>query len=118
MAFRQRVNVRERDSRFHVHGWEAQVQANRKDFRDKLVSVFVDNLSPVVDLAGLWGIFKPFGVVRDVFFSLKMNTRTICYAFIRFTTIEEARKVVDKVNGMHVYGWPITAKVADYGWDK
>ncbi|KAK1578778.1 hypothetical protein Q3G72_033096 [Acer saccharum] len=22
------------------------------------------------------------------------------------------------VNGMHIYGWPITAKVADYGWSK
>jgi hypothetical protein len=32
-----------------------------------MFSIFVDNLNPVVDSARLWGMFKPFGKVRDVF---------------------------------------------------
>ena len=92
--------------------------SGRKDFRHNLVSVFVNNINPVVDQAGLWGIFKPFGRIRDVYLSPKSNTRRSCYAFTRFGTLEEASKVASMVNGMHVYGWTITAKVAEYGWDK
>ena len=42
----------------------------RDDFRENLVSIFVDNLNPVVDQKGLWGIFKSFGLVRDLHLSL------------------------------------------------
>ena len=83
-----------------------------------MVSVFVNNINPVVDQAGLWGIFKPFGRIRDIFLSPKSNTRRCCYAFIRFGTLEEASKVASMVDGMHVYGWTISVKVAEYGWDK
>ncbi|KAK0601333.1 hypothetical protein LWI29_023235 [Acer saccharum] len=88
----------------------------QKDFRDNLVSVFVDNLSHEVDVAGIWGIFKPFGKLRDVFLSPKSSARRSLYAFLRFSTREEALKVAKMVNGMHVYARPIQAKIVDYGW--
>jgi hypothetical protein len=82
-----------------------------------LVSVFIDNLNPVVDHVGVWGIFKPLGRIRDVFLSSKVRTRRSCYAFLRFGTLDEANKVAAMVNGMHVYRWTISAKVADFGWN-
>ncbi|KAK1554877.1 hypothetical protein Q3G72_018635 [Acer saccharum] len=89
----------------------------RRDFRRKLVSIFVDNLNPVVDVKGLWGIFKAFGLVRDFHLSSLMSYRRSRYAFVRFASIEEAKRVVELTNGMHVYGWPILAKVANLDWN-
>ncbi|KAK2643838.1 hypothetical protein Ddye_019033 [Dipteronia dyeriana] len=86
----------------------------RKDFRDGLVSIFIGNLNPEIDSMGLWGIFKVFGKVRDVYLSSKKNFNGSVFAFIRFGTLEEAGKVAKNVNGMHVYGRPIVAKVATY----
>ncbi|KAK2635508.1 hypothetical protein Ddye_030300 [Dipteronia dyeriana] len=84
---------RERNFRFFSQGGEVRINGRRKDFRDKLFSVYVDNMNPVVDSTGLWGIFKFFGRVRDVFLSHKKASRNSSFGFIRFGTLEEARKV-------------------------
>ncbi|KAK1559102.1 hypothetical protein Q3G72_010727 [Acer saccharum] len=91
----------------------SEFHSGGRDFRENLVSVFIGNLNPCVDSVGLWGIFKVFGKVRDVFHSTKKEPN---FAFIRFETLAEAEKVAQRVNGMHVYGWPIVAKVASYDW--
>ncbi|KAK3228760.1 hypothetical protein Dsin_000641 [Dipteronia sinensis] len=91
--------------------------SNKKDFRDGLVSIFIGNINPIVDSLGLWKTFKIFEKVRDVFLSAKRNSNGSCFAFIRFGTLEEAEKVAQKVNGMHVYGWPIEAKLETYDWN-
>ncbi|KAK2634494.1 hypothetical protein Ddye_029286 [Dipteronia dyeriana] len=88
-----------------------------EDFRDKLFSIHVDNINPIMDQKGLWSIFKPFGRVRDVYLSSRNNSRGRLFAFIRFETMEEAVKVVKSTNGKHVYGWPIVSKVATLGWN-
>ena len=108
---KMREKVRERRS------LGASSYGGNRDFRESLFSVFVDNINPVVDSAGLWGMFKPFGKVRDIFLSAKKESRGSCYAFIRFGSLEEAQGVAKKVNGMYIYGWPIIAKVADFGWN-
>ncbi|KAK2654789.1 hypothetical protein Ddye_014645 [Dipteronia dyeriana] len=89
----------------------------RKDFREGLVSIFIDNLSPVVDLEALWRFFKPLGKIRDVYLSSKQSLRGRCLVFIRFETVEEAIEVVKRLNGMFVYGHRLSAKVASYGWN-
>ncbi|KAK0603137.1 hypothetical protein LWI29_001756 [Acer saccharum] len=91
---------------------------DRRDFRENLFSIFISNLNPIVDLASLWGIFKPFGKVRDVFLSSKSNSRKSVFTFIRFATLEEASAVASKVNGMHVYGWSISSKLASSDWKR
>ncbi|KAK0606974.1 hypothetical protein LWI29_007160 [Acer saccharum] len=84
-------------------GFGRQVKEVRRDFRDSLFSIFMDNLSLKVDVSGLWGIFKVFGKVRDVFLSSGSNSRKSVFAFIQFATSEEAQKVAKLTNGMHVY---------------
>ncbi|KAK3210818.1 hypothetical protein Dsin_015524 [Dipteronia sinensis] len=89
-----------------------------EDFRDRLFSIFVDNLNSKVNQACLWGLFKPFGKVRDVLLSMEKRSRRSRFAFIRFETLEKASKVANTTNGMHVYGWSIVTKVALYGWNR
>ncbi|KAK1548837.1 hypothetical protein Q3G72_023053 [Acer saccharum] len=124
----RRENVRERSSHFTNYGnkgrtgdydqGERRLSDDRRDYRDNLFLVFIGNLNPKVDVACLWGVFKVFGRVRDVFLFAKVRARSSYYAFVRFDTIEEASKVAKMVHGMHVYGWPINAKMADHGWKK
>ncbi|KAK1578400.1 hypothetical protein Q3G72_029975 [Acer saccharum] len=90
---------------------------SRRDCRSSFVSIFMDNLNPVVDQKGLWGIFKAFGLVRDIHLSPMLRFRKSRYAFIRFAYLDEAKRVAELMNGMHVYGWPILSKVANVDWD-
>ncbi|KAK3219523.1 hypothetical protein Dsin_013493 [Dipteronia sinensis] len=99
------------ESQVDINGW-----GRRKDFREGLFSIFIDNLNPNMDLLGLWCFFKPFGKVRDVFLASKKSSRRSCFGFIRFETIEEATKVVKMVNDMLVHGLLLRAKLALYGW--
>ncbi|KAK2634672.1 hypothetical protein Ddye_029464 [Dipteronia dyeriana] len=89
----------------------------RSDFRAKLVSIYIDNLNPVVDLKDLWGIFRAFGIVRDIYLSPKLKFMRSRYGFIRFATLKEASRVARLTNGMHVYGRPILSKVVDLNWN-
>ncbi|KAK3221055.1 hypothetical protein Dsin_015025 [Dipteronia sinensis] len=91
---------------------------DRNDFRSSLFSVFIDNLNPTVDSSSLWGIFKPHGRLRDVFLCTKNRQRRSAYAFIRFETEEEANRVAKRVDGMHVYCWPIRANLVSLGWNR
>ncbi|KAK1580845.1 hypothetical protein Q3G72_000606 [Acer saccharum] len=86
-----------------------------RDFKDSLVSIFVDNLNPKVDQVGLWGIFKPFGWVRDVFLSGRTSSRGSRFAFVRFATTEEASRVARMTNDMQVYGWSVSVKIETFG---
>ncbi|KAK0598623.1 hypothetical protein LWI29_036422 [Acer saccharum] len=97
LNFKQGVKRSQKD--FEVEG--------RRYFREKLHSIFVNNINPVVDSRGLWGIFKPFGKVRDIYLFAKNSTRKSCFTFVRFETLEAAKKVAKLTDGMHVYGWPM-----------
>ncbi|KAK2651868.1 hypothetical protein Ddye_011724 [Dipteronia dyeriana] len=93
------------------------VQNRRGDYRENFFSIFVDNLNHKANLLCLWGLFKPFGKVRDIYLSVADGQRRKGYPFVRFASLEEARKVADMTNEMHVYGWPISTKVAQYDWN-
>ncbi|KAK1584169.1 hypothetical protein Q3G72_030471 [Acer saccharum] len=88
----------------------------KRDFRSNLVSTVVDNLNPIVDLKSLWGTFRKFGIVRDIYLSPKNRNRRCCFAFVRFATKEEAARFVELSDGMLVYGWRISSKIASLEW--
>ncbi|KAI9174729.1 hypothetical protein LWI28_021923 [Acer negundo] len=114
-----REKARERSSNL-VHGYGRDKVAHErfKDFRENLVSIFVDNVNDQVDTMCIWGIFKPFGKVRDVYFAEVNSKRKIGYAFVRFGSLEKAKKVAGLTNGMHVYGSLIRVKVVEHGWNR
>ncbi|KAK3205848.1 hypothetical protein Dsin_019894 [Dipteronia sinensis] len=95
---------------------ERSLYGARKDFRENLFSVFIDNINPQTDIECLWGVLKVFGRVRDIYLSPKHNFRRSRFTFIRFETKEESEKVADAVKGMHVYGWPLSAKLVKHNW--
>ncbi|KAK3222667.1 hypothetical protein Dsin_009692 [Dipteronia sinensis] len=69
-------------------------------------------------MCGVYGtVFRVFGRVRDVFLSSRVSGRRSNFAFIRFHTMEEARKVAQSTHGMHIYGREIVSKVASHGWE-
>ncbi|KAI9164681.1 hypothetical protein LWI28_000238 [Acer negundo] len=90
----------------------------RKYFRENLVSIFVDNLHFKVDTMCIWRIFKPFGKVKDVYLIGVNENIKKGYASLRFGTIKEAKKVAGLTHGIHVYGWLISVKMAEYGWNR
>ncbi|KAK2640223.1 hypothetical protein Ddye_028018 [Dipteronia dyeriana] len=69
---------------------------------DSVVTVVTSQWSSTsfqeVDQAFLWSLFKVFGRVRDIYLSAATERRKIGYAFVRFGTIEKARRVADKTN--------------------
>ncbi|KAK2635471.1 hypothetical protein Ddye_030263 [Dipteronia dyeriana] len=68
-----------------------------------------------MDQSCLWNLFKVFGRVRDIHLSAASETRKIGFAFVRFGTLEEVRRVTEKMNGMRVYGWGnVIAKDGSY----
>ena len=69
-----------------------------------------------MDLECLWGSFKPFGKVRDVYLSFNKVSRRSKFAFVRFESLEEATNMAKTTNGMHIYSWPISTKVASQDW--
>ncbi|KAK3193643.1 hypothetical protein Dsin_024953 [Dipteronia sinensis] len=84
--FRVSLFIRERSSPFfgnrrsgyeeddigHVEKWHVR---GRKDFKESLFSIFIDNLNPKVYVACSWGVFKVFGRARDIFLFSKNSSR-------------------------------------------
>ncbi|KAK3195427.1 hypothetical protein Dsin_026737 [Dipteronia sinensis] len=96
-----RIVLNCRDSRRVV---KVSSQDGRRNFKESLFSIFVDDLSPKVDVASMWGIFKTYGRVRDVFISTKRNNRRCSFAFVRFETWEKANKVANMGGSSKVDG--------------
>ena len=111
---RRPVSLGREGNQVKPNGWDL---SRNRDFRESLFSVFIDYLNPKVDVGCLWSVFKVFGRVRDVYLSSKKSSRRSSFAFIRFETQEEAKRVAIKVNGMHIFGWPIVSKIASFGWN-
>ncbi|KAK3217761.1 hypothetical protein Dsin_011731 [Dipteronia sinensis] len=111
---RRHVSLGREGNKVKHNGWDL---SRKKDFRENLFSVFIDYLNPKVDVGCLCGVFKVFRKVRDVYLSSKKSSRRSSFAFIRFETQEEAKRAAIKVNGMHIFGWPIVSKIASVGWN-
>ncbi|KAK2645345.1 hypothetical protein Ddye_020540 [Dipteronia dyeriana] len=94
------------------------VFSRRKDYRENLFSVLIENLNPKVDAVCLWGVFKIFGKVSDVYLSPKKSSGRSSFSFIHFKMKEAAKRVVNKMNGMHIFGRLILSKIAPLGWKK
>ncbi|KAK2642594.1 hypothetical protein Ddye_024357 [Dipteronia dyeriana] len=104
-----RQKVRDIGSGFHEVG-------ERRDFRENLFTIFLDNLNPKVDHRSLWEIFMKYGMVRDVFISSKKSARSSSFAFVRFESLKEATMVVKQTYGLAVHGWLLRTNVASYDW--
>jgi cold-inducible RNA-binding protein len=75
--------------------------------------LYVANLSYTVTEAALKDTFGEFGVITDVFIATDRETaRPRGFAFVTFTTPEEAQAAIAKMNGFELDGRALTVSEA------
>lgn len=77
--------------------------------------MFVDNLPQSMTLEWLRQIFKHHGDLLDVFLSRRIRKKnTNLFGFVKYATLEEAKKVVEELNGVQNRTQQIYVGLAKY----
>ncbi|XVF50690.1 hypothetical protein PTKIN_Ptkin04bG0122600 [Pterospermum kingtungense] len=92
-----------------MRAMEKSSQQQRSDWRANLFTVFFNNLSRRVSRNALWEAFEAYGRVVDIFI-LDHSKRPFCFAFVRYRSVEECRRVVRDGNGRRIDGMLILVK--------
>ncbi|KAE8702505.1 hypothetical protein F3Y22_tig00110482pilonHSYRG00200 [Hibiscus syriacus] len=82
--------------------------------RSGYISLFIENLPEKIHWKRLESLFSTYGHVIDAFIPNKKNSKGGRFGFIRFATIEEARKAISSMNGVHIYDSRIRVSLAKY----
>ncbi|GAB2300560.1 Serine/arginine-rich splicing factor sr45, partial [Dionaea muscipula] len=100
-----------------MYGWRTVMHRRRisKVASMEPVTCFVSNLPEEFDRVRLKNYFEKFGLVRDVFIPGKRTSKTNRkFSFVRFSTKEEAERVISQTNGLSLDGLRIGVKIAAY----
>ena len=89
-----------------------------QDWRSRLFTVFVDNLSHRVPKGALWEAFCDYGKVMDVYIPLqrKLAHKDSIFGFVRYKQKTEMMKAITNGNNRKIDGRLIKVKKASYGW--
>ncbi|KAK2642979.1 hypothetical protein Ddye_024742 [Dipteronia dyeriana] len=109
-----------------IHMWKRDheggvlVKLNFEKAYDSVDHVFLDRFElPFQESHRVrFGFFKTFGKVRNIYLAKANKGMKRGFTFVRFATLEEARRVAKMIKGMHMYRWPIDVKIALYGWNR
>ncbi|KAE8698873.1 hypothetical protein F3Y22_tig00110597pilonHSYRG00992 [Hibiscus syriacus] len=82
--------------------------------RSGCISLFIENLPEKIHWKRLESLFSTYGHVINAFIPNKRNSKGGRFGFIRFATIEEARKAISSMNGVHIYDSRIRVSLAKY----
>ena len=78
-------------------------------------TVFADNLPPSMTTSWLWQIFGLEGKVLDDFMSRKMRRSSKgLFAFVRFSSLEDAKAAMHNLNGMIIRDYAIKLQEPKY----
>ncbi|KAE8690044.1 hypothetical protein F3Y22_tig00110929pilonHSYRG00033 [Hibiscus syriacus] len=77
-------------------------------------TIFVENLPEKIHWKRLGALFCSHGHVLDAFIPNKRNSKGVRFGFIRFASIEEARRAISKMNGSHIDGRKIGVSFAKF----
>ncbi|KAE8732205.1 hypothetical protein F3Y22_tig00002237pilonHSYRG00815 [Hibiscus syriacus] len=83
-------------------------------FRNGCYTIFIENLPQKIHWKRLESIFGTHGQGIDAFIPKKRNSNGVHFGFIRYATIEEARKAISMMNGNHIYGSKIRVSLVKY----
>ncbi|KAE8711102.1 hypothetical protein F3Y22_tig00110303pilonHSYRG00212 [Hibiscus syriacus] len=101
--------------RIDFNNWWKKGHTNvRNGYRSGCFTLFIENLPEKIHWKRLGSLFCNHGHVINVFIPNKRNSIGVFFGFIRFATIEEARKAISKMNGSHIYGSKINISLAKY----
>ncbi|KAE8725171.1 Small nuclear ribonucleoprotein family protein [Hibiscus syriacus] len=65
-------------------------------------TLFIENLPEKIHWKRFGSLFCSHGRVLDAFIPNKRNSKEVRFGFIRFASIEEARRAISKMNGYHI----------------
>ncbi|KAK8633453.1 hypothetical protein V6N13_014299 [Hibiscus sabdariffa] len=68
------------------------------------VSLFVDNLPPLLHWKGLWQIFGRYCDVMNAFIANKRSKRGSRFGFVKVSNKKDAAMAIERLNGRNVYG--------------
>ncbi|KAE8699498.1 hypothetical protein F3Y22_tig00110577pilonHSYRG00033 [Hibiscus syriacus] len=77
-------------------------------------TLFVENLPEKIYWKRFGSLFCSHGQVLDAFIPNKRNSKGVRFGFIRFASIEEARRVTSKMNGSYIDGSKIGVFLAKF----
>ncbi|KAE8691642.1 Small nuclear ribonucleoprotein family protein [Hibiscus syriacus] len=77
-------------------------------------TLFVDNLPEKIHWKRLGSLFRSHGRVLDAFIPNKRNSKGVLFGFIRFASIEEAKRATSKMNGSYIEGSKIGVSFAKF----
>ena len=78
-------------------------------------TLFVDNISQGMTLTTLRNLFQRCGKVVDLFILTKIRKYSnVLFGFVRYETIQEARKSIEYFKGLRVQGRELTVSMARY----
>ncbi|KAK8662602.1 hypothetical protein V6N13_092172 [Hibiscus sabdariffa] len=79
-----------------------------------IVTLFVENLSPMMHWSGLRQAFDFHGDVVDSFVANKRDRNERRFGFVRFSNRWDATRAMEKLNGFNLYGSCISVSFAKY----
>ncbi|XP_039071384.1 uncharacterized protein LOC120218532 [Hibiscus syriacus] len=104
-----------RIGRIEFNNWWKEGHTNVSNgYRSGSFTLFIENLPEKIHWKRLESLFCTHDHVIDAFIPNKRNSKGVRFGFIRFATIEEARKAISKMNGSHIYGSKIRVSLAKY----
>ncbi|CAK9779623.1 polyadenylate binding protein [Cutaneotrichosporon oleaginosum] len=79
-------------------------QSKVEEQRAKFTNVFIKNLDPELDQAGLMDLFKPFGEIVSAALGKDEDGKGKGFAFVNYVSHEAAKAAVDELNDKDING--------------
>ncbi|XP_039046306.1 serine/arginine-rich splicing factor SC35-like [Hibiscus syriacus] len=78
------------------------------------VTLFVDNLPEAIHWKGLWHVVGRQGEEHSVFIARKRSRAGTRFSFVRVGNEMEAARIIERLNGLKIFGKRISVKLAKY----
>ncbi|KAK8681324.1 hypothetical protein V6N13_053728 [Hibiscus sabdariffa] len=73
--------------------------------RDHIYTLYVENIPQAMQWKGLWHAFERDGDVIEAYIARKLSISGRKFGFVRFKSIDDATRAIDRLNGFTLYGF-------------
>ncbi|TYJ31650.1 hypothetical protein E1A91_A06G213400v1, partial [Gossypium mustelinum] len=63
---------------------------------------------------GLWALFSFHGEVKDAFIPIKKSKSGTRFGFVRYSSVIDAQRAINRLNGFVILGYRISVKMASF----
>ncbi|KAK8647664.1 hypothetical protein V6N13_121393 [Hibiscus sabdariffa] len=88
--------------------------AKEDEGKQGIFTVFVENIPEAMVWKGLWHTFTRHGDVVDTYIARKRSKRGVRFGFVRFKSIVDAERAIERMNGFRFYGCRLMVKLAEF----